>query len=72
MSNNSEWLYPPGGFVNSLQMTYPYIPKSSQFLENFHFAGGPSHRGTPSPDASGLAMDGTDGQETIDIDVDGS
>ncbi|CAN6279083.1 unnamed protein product [Urochloa humidicola] len=72
MSNNSEWLYPPGGFVNSLQMPYPCIPKSSQFSENFHFVGDPSHRGTPSPDASGLAMDGTDGQETIDIDADGS
>ncbi|CAN6345012.1 unnamed protein product [Urochloa humidicola] len=29
-SNNSEWLYPPGGFVNSLQMPCGNYPNGSQ------------------------------------------
>ncbi|CAL4984562.1 unnamed protein product [Urochloa decumbens] len=49
--SSSDWLYPPGGFVNSLQMPYLYAtcPNASQLPENSHFVGGPSTRGTPSP-----------------------
>ncbi|CAL4962502.1 unnamed protein product [Urochloa decumbens] len=70
--SSSEWLYPPGGFVNSLQMPYPYVnfPNGNQLPENSHFVGGPSTRGTPSPNGIGLAMDGTDAHETIHIDGD--
>ncbi|CAL5023569.1 unnamed protein product [Urochloa decumbens] len=73
-SNSSEWLYPPGGFVNSLQMPYSHVssPNGSQLPENFHFVGGRTSKGTPSPNGSGLAMDGSGTylQETIDIDAD--
>ncbi|CAL4893821.1 unnamed protein product [Urochloa decumbens] len=68
-SNNSEWLYPPGGFVNSLQPSGNYPNGGSQLPENFHFVGGRSYRGTPSPNGTGSAMDGTDVQETVDIDA---
>ncbi|CAN6242080.1 unnamed protein product [Urochloa humidicola] len=61
--NDSEWMYPPGGFVNSLQMPYLYA-SANQLPENSHFVGGPSTRGTPSPN------DGTNVQETIDVDAD--
>ncbi|CAN6356224.1 unnamed protein product [Urochloa humidicola] len=42
--SSSEWLYPPGGFVNSLQMPYPYVhcPNDSQLPENSHFVGNPN------------------------------
>ncbi|CAN6207429.1 unnamed protein product [Urochloa humidicola] len=60
--SSSEWLYPPGGFVNSLQMPYPYV--NSQLPENSHFVGGPSTRGIPSP------HDATNVEETIDVDAD--
>lgn len=55
-------LYPPGGFVNSLQMPYPYVnyPNASQFPDNSHFVGGPSTTGTPSPNGSSLAKDGSE------------
>ncbi|CAN6328011.1 unnamed protein product [Urochloa humidicola] len=62
--NSSEWLYPPGGFMNCLQMSYPCAP------ENSHFVGGPATGGTPSPNGSGSAKDGIDAQETIDVDGD--
>ncbi|RLN29711.1 uncharacterized protein C2845_PM05G34700 [Panicum miliaceum] len=65
-------LYPPGGFVNSLQMPYPYVNylNASQLQENSHSVGCPSTRGTPSPNGSSLAKDGSEAQETIDIDGD--
>ncbi|CAN6211985.1 unnamed protein product [Urochloa humidicola] len=64
--SSSDWLYPPGGFVNSLQMPYLYAtcPNASQLPENSHFVGGPSTRGTPTPN------DGTNVHETIDVDAD--
>ncbi|XP_039843756.1 glutathione S-transferase T3-like [Panicum virgatum] len=55
--------------------TYPVsYPNASNLPENLHFVGA-SSRGTPSPNASGLAMGTADAQngsqeETIDIDVD--
>ncbi|RLN41010.1 uncharacterized protein C2845_PM01G08100 [Panicum miliaceum] len=59
-----------GGFVNSLQMPYPYptYPNASQLQENSHFVGCPSTGGTPSPNGSSLAKDGIEAQETNDID----
>ena len=49
-------------------------PNASNLPENLHFIGA-SSRGTPSPNASGLAMGAADAQngsqeETIDIDDD--
>ncbi|CAN6213714.1 unnamed protein product [Urochloa humidicola] len=71
-SNNSEWLYPPGGFVNFLQMPCGNYPNGSQLPENFHFVSGRSYRGTPSPNGTGSTIDGTDVQETVDIDANDS
>ncbi|CAL4980250.1 unnamed protein product [Urochloa decumbens] len=55
-------------------MPYSHVssPNGSQLPENFHFVGGRTSKGTPSPNGSGLAMDGsgTDVHETIDIDAD--
>ncbi|CAN6327382.1 unnamed protein product [Urochloa humidicola] len=60
---SSDWLFPPGGFVNSLQMPCGTYSNATQLPENFHFVGGPSSRVNPSPN------DGTNTQETIDIDA---
>ncbi|PWZ25677.1 hypothetical protein Zm00014a_035998 [Zea mays] len=57
--SSSEWLYPPGGFVNSLRMPYPY----ANCPENSHFVGCPSSVGTPSP------INDTEVHEPIEIDV---
>ncbi|PUZ46172.1 hypothetical protein GQ55_7G029000 [Panicum hallii var. hallii] len=58
----SEWLYPPGGFVNFVQGTkfplftqlhplHPSVnyPNGSQLPENFHFVGGTTSHSTMSP-----------------------
>ncbi|RLN11210.1 hypothetical protein C2845_PM09G03190 [Panicum miliaceum] len=56
---SSEWLYPPGGFVNFVQGTkfppftqpHPFVNylNGSQLPENFHFVGGTTSHCTMSP-----------------------
>jgi hypothetical protein len=64
-------LYPPGGFVNSLRMSFPYAtyPNGSQLPENSHFVGCISNKGTPSPtNDKGTPI--AEVHDSIDIDAD--
>jgi len=74
---NSEWLYPQGGFLNSLHNalkipqtspTFPQMypvnhPNASHLPKNFHFVGAPSSTGTPSPTGCGLGIGDADAQK---------